>query len=178
MATMSDGYKSTWETFGTSFMGVVAPAFLVMTGICVRMDGDIGETWQILLYLCGVLLSLYTLVEVGRAMRYDKGKAMVRRIAGMVAMALLAGAVFVVAVNSDGDNKIKDINFILHQSPGPFTTMANVTLFESDEAIPNLVNKKCGDIALSPSFLDFGVSGTRMSSGLFMIGFMLSLIHI
>lgn len=168
-----DGYKSNWETFGLSLIGVVVPAFLVVAGICVRMDGDIKETWQILLYLSGGLLSLYTMVEVGRAMRYDKGKAMVRRIAGLVAMALLASAVFVVAVNSDGDNKIKDIKFIVHREPAP-SEVANFTNFETDEASPNAVNKKCGDIALSPSFLDFGVSGTRMSSGLFMIGFMIA----
>ena len=173
MATMSDGYKSTWETFGTSLIGVVVPAFLVVAGICVRMDGDIKETWQILLYLSGGLLSLYTMLEVGRAMRYDKGEAMVRRIAGMVAMALLASAVFVVAVNSDGDNKIKDINFYVHNGPEP-SKVVNFTTFETDEASRNVVNKKCGDIALSPSFLDFGVSGTRMSSGLFMIGFMIA----
>jgi hypothetical protein len=177
-----DGYGTNWETFGLSSIGVVVPALLVMTAICVRMDGDIGETWQILMYLSGGLLSLYTMVEAVRAMRYDQGKAMVRRIAGIVAMALLAGAVFVLAVNSDGDNRIKDINFLLlDPTNSSNVVVVNHTSFagtltqgEDDEFAARLVDKKCGDIALSPSFLDFGVSGTRMSSGLFMIGFMIA----
>jgi len=125
------------------------------------------------------LLAAYFVYEGYCLMKYEKGMAMIRRVAGLVSMLFIIISIGILADDSKAGNPINDVVFDTHDTKksGEFTVTTNlpnltayyVTFVGSDAK--KLFDADCGNNTMTPSFLDFGVSGTRMSSGLFMIGF-------
>ena len=171
----SNAYDDNWESFTSSMLGVVLPILLAMTAINLRVFDNYESNDQALLWTGLGLLALYFGYEGYCLMKYENGKAMIRRVAGFVSMLLIIISIGILADDSKAGNPINDVVFEIHDTKksGEFsvtTNLPNLTAgFGSDAK--KLFDADCGNNTMTPSFLDFGVSGTRMSSGLFMIGF-------
>jgi hypothetical protein len=171
----SNAYVDNWESFISSTLGVVLPILLAMIAINLRVFDNYDSNDQALLWTGLGLLALYFVYEGYCLMKYEKGKAMIRRVAGFVSMLFIIISIGILADDSQAGNLINDVLFDLHSATKSgestvTTNLPNMTA-EYDSDAKKLFHADCGNNTMTPSFLDFGVSGTRMSSGLFMIGF-------
>lgn len=163
---------------GSSLLGALAPVGLMMAAICMRaLDNDTGNM-PTLQYVAASVFALYVLGEGLRAHSIESKLRARWGFGGIVGGLFTATAFFLSAENSRTAGITDDIRFFESADlPIGFNmTALNAIVAGQVPGRPPLFDPACADMHLSPSFADFGVSGTRTANIFFIIGLAVSAI--
>ena len=176
MASSYDDTSMAISNIIVGIVGYVVPAVLAMVAVNRRLDQKDGSGERNLLFISTAILGAGFLYESYLLMKH--GDMRLRRAAGVVAIGLIAASFGIMADSSDRDNVIGGINFTAYDEDTDAMLVYNATALNTD--LNNTFSGKpmfdpdCLENMLTPSILDFGVSGTRTSNMMFVAGFALA----
>jgi hypothetical protein len=169
----SSDTNSMMVNFIVGIFGYVAPAAIAMAAVNLRLDQNDGSNERNLLWISMSILGVVCLVESIRLILH-KNTMRGRRGAGIVAIGLIAASFGIMAASSDKNNAIGDISFRYYDLETGAMRKDNATGINAqfnETTSEQLFDPDCLENMLTPSILDFGVSGTRTSNVVFMVGF-------
>ena len=135
------------------------------------------------------IIAAYWLYELMKAAkeRMDNSEnnlvleAGIRRSGGLISIALIAASFAVLAANANDSHTVGDTTVLVTDEYTLASGLDNLTKIgissvTGNTFTENVLDHDCLKNTMSRSFLDFGVSGTRTSSMIFMIGFVIAAI--
>lgn len=159
--------RSPSYTWVSSFVGALVPVAGMMLAVNNRVMNNYSSSMKTYEWIAFGIFTLYLIVEFSLLMMEEKRIQGVRRFAGLAGGALIAFS-FAIAAAKTTDNAIIDDMYINGNLGSNITEQQ--AAFASVYPKKTLYDEDCADVRMSPSFGDYGVSGTRLSNAMFIFG--------